>query len=127
MFCVKCGAPNDDNAYKCTSCGTVLQRAAPPTTGGLAAPGTGGLGPAKHHLAQSIIVTVLCCMPAGVAAIVYSAMAMSKNGEGDYQTAHRYAKSASMWGWISFGVGLVVIVGWVLLNIAAGAGSGFRP
>lgn len=25
MFCRHCGAPNDDNAWKCTSCGQVIQ------------------------------------------------------------------------------------------------------
>jgi len=123
MFCAKCGAPNDDNGFKCTSCGAVLQRAAPPSD-------ASGLGPAKSHLAQSIIVTVLCCMPAGVPAIVYSAMTMSKNGEGDYEAAHRYSKNAMMWGWVSFGIGLMVGLGWFLMSMAgvlAGGAAGRHP
>jgi competence protein ComGC len=27
MYCPKCGKKNDDNAYKCTKCGTVIQQA----------------------------------------------------------------------------------------------------
>lgn len=25
MYCPKCGKPNDDNAYRCTTCGEVIQ------------------------------------------------------------------------------------------------------
>jgi competence protein ComGC len=27
MYCQKCGKKNDDNAYKCTKCGTIIQQA----------------------------------------------------------------------------------------------------
>ncbi len=27
MYCPKCGKKNDDNAYKCTKCGTIIQQA----------------------------------------------------------------------------------------------------
>lgn len=29
MYCPKCGTQNDDNAYKCTTCGIMLQRISP--------------------------------------------------------------------------------------------------
>jgi type IV pilus assembly protein PilA len=29
MYCPKCGTQNDDNAYKCTTCGIILQRISP--------------------------------------------------------------------------------------------------
>jgi uncharacterized membrane protein YvbJ len=29
MYCPKCGTQNDDNAYKCTTCGIILRRLAP--------------------------------------------------------------------------------------------------
>jgi hypothetical protein len=116
MYCSQCGAQNDDNAFRCTSCQQVLRR--PPQAG---AAGAGG--PAKTYLAQSIIVTLLCCMPAGIPAIVYSSMAMSKNSEGDYEGAARCAKKASTWGWVSFGVGLTVSV---LYGIVAALGNGAR-
>ena len=31
MFCPKCGTQNNDNNFRCTGCGNVLQAAAPPT------------------------------------------------------------------------------------------------
>jgi uncharacterized membrane protein YvbJ len=27
MYCPKCGKENDDNAYKCTKCGIIIQQA----------------------------------------------------------------------------------------------------
>ena len=29
MYCPKCGTQNDDNAYRCTQCGIILQRVSP--------------------------------------------------------------------------------------------------
>lgn len=55
------------------------------------------------HLAQSIILTFLCCMPAGIVAIVYSAGANTAKANGQYQLAVDKAKQARTWitaGWI---------------------------
>ncbi len=113
MFCAKCGSPNDDNAFRCTQCGEVMLR------GRAQGMDQDGLGPAKPRLAQSIIVTILCCMPLGIPAIVYSSMTMGKNAEGDFRTAHRCSRLANTWGWVSFGLGLVAIVCATVLNLVA--------
>jgi len=118
MYCTKCGTLNDDNAYRCTGCDAVMRRAPDPRMAGRA--GEFG-GPVKTYLAQSIVVTILCCMPAGIVAIVYSAMAMSKNSEGNYEAAAGLAKKAGTWAWVSFGVG---IVGSILYVLAVAAGNG---
>lgn len=64
MYCQKCGSQNADTAYKCVKCGAEL-----PQPGGTATP------PQKipNYLAQSILVTVFCCLPLGIPAIVFSA------------------------------------------------------
>lgn len=132
MYCAQCGALNDDNAYACTTCGRTLLRPgqvtapAPPLAAQAGFNPAMGLNPAPAHLAQSIIVTVLCCMPAGVPAIVYSAQTMSHNSAGRYDEAARTSKLASMWGWISFGVGLCVMLGYGAL-VALGALAGNTP
>ena len=33
MFCPKCGVDNDDNAYRCTQCATIIQTVAAPAPG----------------------------------------------------------------------------------------------
>jgi hypothetical protein len=111
VFCQKCGAQNDDNAWKCVQCQEELQRA--PIPG----------GPAErvpNYLVQSILVTVFCCLPFGIPAIVYSAQVNTKLQAGDVAGARESSRKAKMWGWISFGVGLVFLLAYALL---IGAGS----
>lgn len=62
-----------------------------------------------NQLLASIGATICCgCLPLGVISIVYSAMAMGKQGRGDYMGAMDDAGKAKMWAWISFGVGIVL-------------------
>jgi hypothetical protein len=114
MYCRKCGTQNEDNNYKCSRCGEVLHQ------------GTASSAPIKipNYLVQSILVTLLCCLPFGIPAIVYSAQVNGKIQSGDIQGAIDSSNKAKMWGWISFGLGLVggVIYG-ILVAIGAAAGS----
>jgi hypothetical protein len=113
MYCKKCGTQNEDNAYKCVKCGEVLQPAAP------AAPVN-----IPNYLVQSILVTIFCCLPFGIPAIVFSAQVNGKIQAGDIQGAMDASKKAKMWGWISFGVGLVGgILYLILMLIGALAGA----
>jgi hypothetical protein len=77
----------------------------------------------KNYLVQSILVTLFCCLPFGVVAIVYSAQVDSKYRAGDYAGALHASKRASMWGWISFGIGIVVGVCYGIIG-ALGAVAG---
>src|SRR5437762_2059610 len=67
MYCRKCGTQNEDNAYQCVKCGEVLQQPQP----GSAAPPPAQ--PIPNYLAQAILVTVFCCLPFGIPAIVFAA------------------------------------------------------
>jgi len=92
MYCRKCGTQNDDNAYKCVKCGEILQH----TGGG----GGSGTTPQQipNYLAQSILVTLLCCLPLGIPAIVFSAQVNGKIQAGDIQGAMESSRKAKMWG-----------------------------
>lgn len=83
---------------------------------------------ATWPLVQGILVTLLCCLPLGVVGIIYAAMAMSKISSGDYAGAASNIKTSNTWSWIGAGIGLLVVVGYIILmvlGIAAGAaGSG---
>jgi Interferon-induced transmembrane protein/zinc-ribbon domain len=125
MRCNQCGAENHDTSQFCASCGQQLAGGMTPV--GAPFPQTpvmdGPGHPASAHLAQSILVTLFCCMPLGVVAIVFSAMAMGKNSSGDYAGAHADAKKASLFGWIGFGIGAVAVVIYVIMGVlAASAG-----
>jgi heme A synthase len=128
MYCPQCGQQNADSSMSCSSCGTSLSVRPDPRVG-MRADHFGEPAPTK--LVQSILVTIFCCQIFGIVAIVFSAIAMGKNSSGDYAGARDAAKKANMWGWIGFGVGLMVIIGYVglmVIGAAAGAaGSGNYP
>ena len=50
-----------------------------------------------HNLVWAIISTILCCLPAGVVAIVYSVKVMTKYNEGDYAAAEHYSEVSAWW------------------------------
>jgi len=107
MFCPQCGANNADNASQCTQCGRMLQASAQP-----------GIQPAvnvPNYLVFAILATVLCCLPAGIPAIIYAAQVNGRLQSGDVAGAQLASKNAKMWCWISVGVGLLFGVVWALL------------
>jgi len=118
MFCTKCGATNDDNAFKCTGCGQVLQ-------GGAAgsAQGQAPVQSVPNHLVEAILVTVCCCLPFGVVAIVYAASVNGKLQAGDYAGAADASRKAAMWSWVGLGLGLLWAVAMVAFQIIAGIGA----
>jgi hypothetical protein len=78
-----------------------------------------------NYLVQSILVTLCCCLPGGIAAIVYAAQVNSKQAAGDINGALAASKNAKMWCWISLGVGIVVQGIFVILQFA-GVLAGFQ-
>jgi len=122
MFCPQCGANNADTSPVCVQCGRILQPGTPatplPVTGTIIPPA--GAAPAvSNYLVFAILTTVLCCLPAGIPAIIYAAQVNGKLAAGDYAGAQAASNNAKIWCWVSFGVGLVGILFWVLI---AGAG-----
>lgn len=113
MFSDQSGSSQDGHA------GFAQNQGAPPTAAAAWQEGS----PAPSHLAQSILVTLFCCQPCGIVAIVFSAIAMGKNSSGDYEGAAAAAKTASIWAWVGFGVGLVVILLYAGMVILAAAAS----
>lgn len=98
MYCRKCGQQNDDNNFKCTKCGEVLQQTQ-------AAPAT----PIPNYLTQAILVTLFCCLPCGIVAIVYAAGVNGKVQAGDIQGALVASGNAKTWCWLSFVLGIIAL------------------
>ena len=48
----------------------------------------------NNYLVGTIIATVLCCIPVGIAGIVFAAQVNSKYATGDYAGAERASKKA---------------------------------
>ena len=119
MNCPNCGTSNLDNASICVNCGRTLGAASytpppPPAFGGGAPIPAGPQIP--NYLVQSILVTLCCCLPLGVVAIIFSAQVNSKLAQGDYAGAQEASRKAKMFVWIGFGLGLVAILISLLTN-----------
>ncbi|MBN1816567.1 MAG: CD225/dispanin family protein [Sedimentisphaerales bacterium] len=124
MFCSKCGTINDDNAFRCVNCGEQLQAAG---SGVPAQPAFNNVGNVPNYLVQAILITLCCCQPFGIVAIVYAAQVNGKLQAGDVGGAMECSGKAKMWCWLGFGLGLLgglIFIGIQILGaIAAGAGG----
>jgi len=82
-----------------------------------------------NYLVFAILTTVLCCLPAGVVSIVYAAQVNGKVQAGDIAGAMAASKNAKLWAMISAGVGIAVIVLYIIFIVimgGIGAMSGTR-
>jgi hypothetical protein len=62
-----------------------------------------------NYLVQSILVTLCCCLPLGVVAIVFAAQVNTKIAQGDLAGARDSSQKAKMFCWIALGLGLVAM------------------
>ncbi|MBL7500717.1 CD225/dispanin family protein [Frankia sp. CNm7] len=90
----------------------------PPAPGGFGGPPPGG-APIPNYLWQSIVTTVLCCLPAGIVALVYSTRVQPKQQMGDIQGALEASKKAKTWCIVSVSAAgailLLYVVIWVII------------
>ena len=81
-------------------------------------------GPApKNWLVESILVTLFCCLPFGIAGIVNAANVNSKYAMGDYAGAQAASAAAGKWTKIGFFVGIGVYVLYILFFVVLGFGG----
>jgi hypothetical protein len=104
IFCTTCGKQNIDTASHCSQCGNVLLH---PQHNGK---GISVGGAVSNYLVQAILVTIFCCVPFGIPAIVFAAQVNSKLEGGDYAGAVEASKKAKIWCWVSFLIGLGIVV-----------------
>ena len=96
---------------------------APPLPTGPSAPPTYQI---PTYLAQSILVTLCCCLPVGIPAIVYASRIDNLMRMGQYTEAQECSRKAKMWCWISFGIGIPAnIIVFIFQFAAEFADSGF--
>ncbi|WP_340200516.1 CD225/dispanin family protein [Ascidiimonas sp. W6] len=80
--------------------------------------------PPKTWLLESILVTLFCCLPFGIAGIVNAAKVESRFYAGDIEGANRSSRDAKKWTSVSFWLGLAIGVIYLILAII-GTVSGF--
>lgn len=76
-----------------------------------------------NYLWQSIVATILCCMPFGVVGIVFAAKVDGLVARGDLAGARAASQSAKTWTMVAVGCGLVAVVLWILLVALSAANS----
>lgn len=64
----------------------------------------------KAYLAWSIVMTILCCLPTGIVAIVYSCKVNSAWYMGDVEKSRRASERAQLWIVLSFILGLIATI-----------------
>lgn len=105
MYCTECGTGHDDSATVCSKCGVPL----------LGAPAAGET--IETYLAPAILVTLCCCVPLGIPAIVFAAGVSSKLAAGDLAAAREASRRAKLFCWLSFGFGLAVALLYGLMMV----------
>jgi hypothetical protein len=88
-------------------------------------PGASGDERIPNYLVHAILVTLFCCVPFGIPAIIYAAQVDGKAASGDYYGAEQASRRAGFWCTLGFGVGLVVTILSVLFSLARA--SQFAP
>ncbi|MEO6987268.1 MAG: CD225/dispanin family protein [Aquihabitans sp.] len=83
----------------------------------------GGAGKPENGLVVSILVTLFCCLPFGVVAIVNSAKVDSLWNSGDAAGAHQAAAEAKRWTNYAAIAGLIVGVGYFLVAVLGTSSS----
>ena len=113
MHCPTCGARNDDNARFCVNCGQKLEEQEAMYGGGPAYAPYGVPGGYPQHipnyLVQAILVTIFCCLPLGIVAIIFAAQVNGKVAAGDIAGAQSSSRTARILVIVCVVPGVVVI------------------
>ncbi len=117
MFCNSCGKEIPDDSTFCPLCGAAVKPAKQPEQPSQVQ---------KHvpnYLVQAILVTLFCCLPTGIVAIIFAAQVNGKLQTGDYEGAVQASNKAKTWSWVSFGLGIAGGFIYLLLILIGAAGD----
>jgi hypothetical protein len=112
MFCPNCGAEVSEKAVVCVKCGVGLNNATQRNVVDEPQP--------KTWLVESILATLFCCLPFGIAGIVNAANVSSKYSVGDIEGAKRASQQAGKWTKLAFWLGLAGILIYIIAMVALG-------
>lgn len=86
-------------------------------------PPSGASASVPNYLVLAII-SLFCCTPLGIVAIIFAAQVNGKVAAGDIAGATDASKKAKMFSYISIGLGLAGILCYVLFILVMGIGMG---
>ncbi|CAI5693737.1 unnamed protein product [Oreochromis niloticus] len=73
--------------------------------------------PPSSYLGWSIFNTFCCCLPLGIAAIIYSSKVESANGRGDIDRAQDASQTAKMLNIAGLICGIIIIIIYVSIKL----------
>ena len=76
----------------------------------------------KNHLVMAVLVTVFCCLPFGVVALIYSSKVDDLWYRGLYEEAWENSSKAERWITISFFTPIIATVLYILFFVVLGVG-----
>lgn len=106
MWCRKCGKEIPDDSTVCMGCGRSV-----PVSPTHAVP---------TYLTPAILVTLFCCQPAGVVAIIFSAKVPKCLADGNMRAALDASEKARLFCLIAFGAGLLSVIIYIASLIVSG-------
>ena len=65
----------------------------------------------RNYLIESILTTICCCLPLGIAGIVFASQVNSKFALGDYEGALQASKEAKKWMTWAIIAGIIINFG----------------
>lgn len=86
-------------------------------------PGTGTPAGVPNYLVLAII-SLFCCLPLGIVAVIFAAQVNNKVAAGDTAGALDASKKAKLFSYIAIGLGLAGIICYVLFFLIMGVGMG---
>jgi hypothetical protein len=98
MYCTNCGNELPPEAIACTNCGQAIPHfPLPPKV--------------PNYLIHAIVVTLCCCLPLGIVALVFSSQVNNKLAAGDVAGAEESSRKAKTWVIVAFVCGIVSNIG----------------
>ncbi|MDX8416223.1 CD225/dispanin family protein [Intestinicryptomonas porci] len=107
MYCKYCGTELPENADVCVKCGKLVSKVSKEKI--------------NNNLVLAIITTICCCLPFGIAAIVYSSKVNTFLACGNIEAAKEAANTSKKWSLWGIGLGIIFTFFYILLGALADA------